>query len=414
MHQNKVEMWLPEDFRCPISLDVMKDPVIVSSGITFDRHSIESWLDAGNIICPVTRQVLCHTHDLIPNHTLRRHIQQWCVANREMGGIERIPTPKAPLTCAQIGDILVMISAPQSCREGLRMLRAAAMESDGNRKRIASTNAATVVASAFCAHAATATDKSRASSVDVCEDALATLATTGHLDSEARAILLSSPPALASLTSFLVHGNSEGKTNAALMLQELTADRQHREELEAADGMEQGLVELVKEGPSVTGTKAAITTMYYVARDKSIRIKLVKASAIPLLLEILPESDKFICERSLAAVDLLCNCVEGRSAAYGHALTIPVIVKKILRVSNLATEFAVSILWTMCCHSSTGSAMIDALQSGAFQKLLVLIQLGCSEKTRKRATQLLKLFSHYTHEWECIETMDFKEAKRSL
>ncbi|GLJ21388.1 hypothetical protein SUGI_0393770 [Cryptomeria japonica] len=179
----------------------------------------------------------------------------------------------------------------------------------------------------------------------------------------------------------------------------------------SAEGLEEeDLVEMVKK----CETKAALTTIYYLSRDITVRVKLIKGGAIPLVLESLAEADKRIYERGLAAMDLLCSCSEGRAAAYEHALTVPLVVKKILRVSTLATDFAISILWTLCRHSSNGSAMLDALQSGAFQKILVVIQLGCSEKTRMRATQLLKLFSHYRDEWECIETVDFKDVKRSF
>ncbi|KAM2043587.1 hypothetical protein TB1_036260 [Malus domestica] len=38
----------PDDFKCPTSLEIMSDPVILSSGHTFDRASIQRWLDAGH------------------------------------------------------------------------------------------------------------------------------------------------------------------------------------------------------------------------------------------------------------------------------------------------------------------------------------------------------------------------------
>lgn len=48
----------PEDFRCPISLELMIDPVTVSTGQTYDRASIQKWLSAGNFICPKTGERL--------------------------------------------------------------------------------------------------------------------------------------------------------------------------------------------------------------------------------------------------------------------------------------------------------------------------------------------------------------------
>ncbi|KAI3977627.1 hypothetical protein MKX01_004160 [Papaver californicum] len=62
----------------------MSDPVTVSTGQTYDRSSIESWIATGNTTCPVTR-VSLSDFILIPNHTLRRLIQNWCVSNRSFG-----------------------------------------------------------------------------------------------------------------------------------------------------------------------------------------------------------------------------------------------------------------------------------------------------------------------------------------
>ncbi|KAM1791521.1 hypothetical protein ACFX12_035481 [Malus domestica] len=55
----------------------MRDPVIVSTGETYDRAFIEKGLKAGNRICPRTQQVLTHTV-LTPNHLVREMISQWC------------------------------------------------------------------------------------------------------------------------------------------------------------------------------------------------------------------------------------------------------------------------------------------------------------------------------------------------
>ncbi|KAJ1267200.1 hypothetical protein BS78_07G038000 [Paspalum vaginatum] len=68
-----MEAW-PDDFRCPITLEVMTDPVIIPSGHTFERRSIQRWLDGGHLTCPVTNLPLPPSPPLIPNHALRRLI----------------------------------------------------------------------------------------------------------------------------------------------------------------------------------------------------------------------------------------------------------------------------------------------------------------------------------------------------
>ncbi|WCJ35748.1 U-box domain-containing protein 21 [Euphorbia peplus] len=93
----KKEFIIPDHFICPISLDLMKDPVTLSSGITCDRESLEAWLEDGNVTCPVTDQVLT-SFDQIPNHSLQKLIQHWSVENGRNSGVQHIPTPRIPIS----------------------------------------------------------------------------------------------------------------------------------------------------------------------------------------------------------------------------------------------------------------------------------------------------------------------------
>ncbi|CAJ2632972.1 unnamed protein product [Trifolium pratense] len=68
---------VPTYFRCPLSLELMLDPVIVASGQTYERQSIQTWLDNGLNVCPKTHQRLTHTN-LIPNYTVKAMITNWC------------------------------------------------------------------------------------------------------------------------------------------------------------------------------------------------------------------------------------------------------------------------------------------------------------------------------------------------
>ncbi|ESW18851.1 hypothetical protein PHAVU_006G076000 [Phaseolus vulgaris] len=71
---------IPADFCCPLSLELMTDPVIVASGQTYERAFIKNWIDLGLTVCPKTRQTLAHTN-LIPNYTVKALIANWCESN---------------------------------------------------------------------------------------------------------------------------------------------------------------------------------------------------------------------------------------------------------------------------------------------------------------------------------------------
>ncbi|GKV13137.1 hypothetical protein SLEP1_g24197 [Rubroshorea leprosula] len=65
-----------QSFYCPITRDVMMDPVETSSGQTFERSAIEKWFAEGNNLCPLTMTPL-DTSVLRPNKKLRQSIEEW-------------------------------------------------------------------------------------------------------------------------------------------------------------------------------------------------------------------------------------------------------------------------------------------------------------------------------------------------
>ena len=67
---------IPDQFICPLTLDVMEDPLITREGKNFERQAIVEWLNQGNNTCPLTRQPLSLSK-LIPNTTLRMKIVAW-------------------------------------------------------------------------------------------------------------------------------------------------------------------------------------------------------------------------------------------------------------------------------------------------------------------------------------------------
>ncbi|CAI5970875.1 unnamed protein product [Closterium sp. NIES-65] len=71
---------VPAEFVCPLSLQLLTDPVITASGLTFERAVIQKWYRDGNRICPVTGSRLDH-YRLFPNQAVRQLIAQWCDAN---------------------------------------------------------------------------------------------------------------------------------------------------------------------------------------------------------------------------------------------------------------------------------------------------------------------------------------------
>ena len=65
---------IPQIYLCPISYQIMTDPVITPYGISYDRKSIEKWLNVSKID-PIAHKIL-DKNMLIPNYALKTIIEE--------------------------------------------------------------------------------------------------------------------------------------------------------------------------------------------------------------------------------------------------------------------------------------------------------------------------------------------------
>lgn len=64
-----------DSFKCPLTLEVFRDPVIAPDGITYERAAIEDWIARGNKTSPVTRKPIS-AGSLVPNFALKSLIDE--------------------------------------------------------------------------------------------------------------------------------------------------------------------------------------------------------------------------------------------------------------------------------------------------------------------------------------------------
>jgi hypothetical protein len=86
---------VPHEFRCPISMELMKDPVVCEDGHSYDRESITSWLERSQT-SPMTRQPISRAA-LRPNLALKSSIKRWQEEKaKEPRVVINMPRPSAP------------------------------------------------------------------------------------------------------------------------------------------------------------------------------------------------------------------------------------------------------------------------------------------------------------------------------
>ncbi|KAL4560666.1 hypothetical protein LXL04_032819 [Taraxacum kok-saghyz] len=403
------DVQVPPFFICPISLEMMKDPVTLSTGITYDRDSIEKWLfSQKNGVCPVTKQVVDVDIELTPNHTLRRLIQSWCTLNPS-SGIERLPTPRLPISKIEIVKLLKDLKSPHLQMNCLKRLKTIVMENEKNKRLMESVGAADYLA-CILNNMTSSPVAGEVSGVD------------GFVSTEADELALSilyhlqlSPIGLKSLfgkTGDFVETLTRVMERAASYESRAYAVMLIKAMLEVAEPMQvtslnhrffMVLVQILVDEISQKATKATLKLLLNVCPWGRNRIKSAEAGAVPVLIDTLLDcTERRISEMVILVLDQLCLCAEGRAELLKHAGGLAVVSKKIFRVSSLASEKAVGILHSVAKFSGNRSVLHEMLQLGVVGKLCLVLHVDCGRKTKEGAIEILRMHSSVWKNSFCI------------
>lgn len=368
---------VPALFKCPISLELMKDPVTLCTGQTYDRCSIAPWLAKGHTTCPATMLQL-ETLDVVPNHTLRRLIQEWCRRSRPT---VTDPTPVKPHVDR---ELIATLMQDVSKLGSLKMLRTVTRD-DRSAARAVRDAAGVAVISALL-------ESGCDDSVELHEEAVAVLVSLLPVCDKAElqlGLVRSGGVVVPSLLSVLLKGSLDSRVNVATIIAALAHNSTSELQFREAPQVFMCLGKLLREDLYPKAIKAGLRAILALCKaQRKHHILAVEAGVVPALIELLPELQKSNAERALGTLDLLCAMAEGRAAVMDHDLAMAVFVSLFHTISSPATEYIVSILWSLC-QASPGS-LAAAQQAGVFAPLLLLLQMECAPKTRHKCRELLK------------------------
>eukprot|EP01018_Ginkgo_biloba_P011524 Gb_10627 [translate_table: standard] len=379
----------PEDFKCPISLEIMSDPVILSTGQTYDRSSIQRWLEAGERTCPKTKIPLQDTK-LIPNYALRSLICQWAQshgvdlkkpAERKTPGLNSGYGPaerEGLLKLKQMVEGLIKrMSLPnisvQGRRDAIKEIRVLAKENRETRLRIVECGAiAKILGLLSCGDAQTE------------ENSVVALLNLS-VDDENKVGLVAEG-AVDYIVNALKNASMDTRATAAVTLTSLAVVDVNKATIGSRSDAIPALVKLLAEG-NARGKKEATTTLYSLCFYPDNKRKAVISGAVPLLLRLAVEGSSEAAERPLEVLDMLSFCPEGRDAI-GQQRAI---MRTLLRFVNGGTlrsrEHAVATLSSLCCGSKHWTQ--EARDAGAMDCCLELLEDGTA-RSRRKASALIK------------------------
>ncbi|MQM11023.1 hypothetical protein Taro_043923 [Colocasia esculenta] len=397
---------VPRYFVCPISLQIMKDPVTAATGITYDRGSIERWLFIDcNTTCPVTNLPLPRDSELTPNHTLRRLIQAWCTVNASRG-VDRIPTPRAPVDASRVLKLLQDLSVPQLETQTLRLLSTLASDSESNRRCMVQAGVAKRMATMIVALV-------KKNQIERVEEALGVLHVLRPSPEELKPHIEDNHDLVDALTRVLepptttpVDGRSNVPRSHAILLFKSVFEVANQTMMERLrPEFFQAVISVLRARISPQTTKTALQVLLAACPLGTNRGKIAEAGAVAELVELeLTAPDKRTSELVLGVLDHLCACAHGRAELVGHAAGLAMVAKKILRVSPAADDIAVRILLSVCKYSPKSDVLPEMLSVGAVAKLCLVLQADCASGVKDKARWVLKLHSEAWKNSPCISS----------
>ncbi|KAF8053514.1 hypothetical protein N665_1408s0006 [Sinapis alba] len=373
---------IPDDFRCPISLEMMRDPVIVSTGQTYERTCIEKWLEAGHSTCPKTQQALTST-TLTPNYVLRSLIAQWCEAN----DIEppkppssfrpsKVSSLSSPAEANKIEDLMWRLAYgnPEDQRSAAGEIRLLAKRNADNRVAIAEAGAIPLLVGLL------ATPDSR-----IQEHSVTALLNLSICENNKGAIV--SAGAIPGIVQVLKKGSMEARENAAATLFSLSVIDENKVTIGAL-GAIPPLVVLLNEGTQ-RGMKDAATALFNLCIYQGNKGKAIRAGVIPTLTRLLTEPGSGMVDEALAILAILSSHPEGK-AIIGSLDAVPSLVEFIRTGSPRNRENAAAVL----VHLSSGDPqhLVEAQKLGLMGPLIDLAGNG-TDRGKRKAAQLLERIS---------------------
>ncbi|XP_051197343.1 U-box domain-containing protein 26-like [Lolium perenne] len=385
-------MLIPELFVCPISLDIMSDPVTLSTTArTYDRPNIRRWLAAGHRTCPVTMRRLPKSGSkevlLVPNRTLKHLIDRWILTGRTLSISDlALPTLKDNLLAGMDDTtvmeetlrIVMLLSPPGFCALLLRLLLRHSRHDDDDDR--APAHALLVELALDCLLASPSAHE------------LAASLQTGDVSSFAVVLRRGSLTVRTGLCRLMhIAADTMAEQQLCIMV------------LGRSEKVMGALAALVHDGGAASD--AALRAMSSLcSSDQAIRETAVAAGAVDALLSYIsygaghcrkwPPCSALLSRALETLEQVLVSVGSGRQAMYARYGATAVLVKMVFRVpfdqGSGSSDHAIGSLLVACRESA--EVRVDAINAGLLTQLLLLLQSQrASPRAKANALALLKL-----------------------
>lgn len=446
----------PDEFRCPLSMQLMSDPVIISSGQTYERVCIEKWFEEGHDTCPKTQDKLAHL-GVTPNFCVKGLIMSWCERHAIPIPIPPSPPPSPGVNSRWDFSESVSTESADTClkvgilpeEDTVCMIDAGSVETVGVKEKCHYVQNDERLSSG--SHCSTTTETKtietlvgqlHSSSLDLQCKAAEAIRLLAKDNADARFHLgeLGSIPALIGFLSTAVKSGDENaqKTACLALLNVAVNNNRNKAEIvtsgaisllvnllgsdsslatrEAAivvlltascldenkphigiSGATSFLVDHLDSG-SAQGVKDVLTTLFNLSIFSGNHLCIINAGAIPKLIYLLSLGDTELTEKCTAILYNLVSLDDGRSSLAEAERCISAFAEILDNGTQKEKDHVAAILLVLCTNSFQHSQL--ALQEGIIPSL-VMLSVNGSARGKDKAQKLLQHFRDQRQK-ECV------------
>ncbi|KAI3672860.1 hypothetical protein L6452_38960 [Arctium lappa] len=382
---NELYLSVPSFFKCPISMDVMKSPVSLCTGVTYDRVSIQKWLDSGHNTCPATMQVLQST-DVVPNLTLRRLIRVW--SDSYLLRPESHASFNNHLAFDSIKKLIDNQETEAVSSGSLSSIVNFAKLSLENRESLAKLDGFVPMMARIWKLS------NEIQVVELVVTALDLILPEKGVK-EQLIKLYSNDASLSPFNFVLQKGSLDARISAARVLESLAAfDNESRRVIADQSSLLKELYRLASSETDQRAVEAGFAALIGVSTSRQSKKELVRLGIVRTAGKIIsgPENTATLIEKVMKMLEMVSTCTEGRTAISEDENCVAAVVHRLMKASTAATEHGIGVIWSLCYMSRDRTAQESAMRSNGLTKVLLVMQSNCSGTVKQMCRELVKVF----------------------
>ncbi|XP_027148542.1 U-box domain-containing protein 44-like [Coffea eugenioides] len=325
-------------FLCPLTKQVMRDPVTLENGQTFEREAIEKWFkqckESGRrLVCPLTQRELRST-ELNPSIALRNTIEEWNARNEAV----QLDMARRSLTSG---------SSEQDILQALKFIQYICQKSRSNKHVIRNEEMIPMII-----------DMLKSSFRRTRLKALETLRIVVEEDSDNKEIMAQGDT-VRTVVKLLSNEQSKEREEAVLLLYELSKSEALCEKIGSVNGAILILVGMASStSENIVAVEMADKTLENLGKSENNVRQMAENGRLQPLLRLLLEGSS---ETKLSMAEFLGDLVLNNDVKVLVARTVGSSLINILKSGNIQSrEAALKALNQMSSHDASARILIEA------------------------------------------------------